>query len=66
MTDENVQVDAQIMTGPQVADLLQVSPRTLEEWRQTHSGPPWRRMGRPVRYLRREVLGWFEALDPHA
>ena len=31
MTDD----DAQIMTGQQVADLLQVSPRTLEEWRQT-------------------------------
>jgi len=60
MTDENVQTDVQIMTGPQV------SPRTLEEWRQTHSGPPWRRMGRHVRYLRREVLGWFESLDPHA
>ena len=62
MTDEG----AQILTGQQVADLLQVSPRTLEEWRQTRSGPPWRRMGRHVRYLRREVLAWFEGLDPHA
>ena len=58
--------DAQIMTGQQVADLLHVSPRTLEEWRQTRSGPPWRRMGRHVRSLRREVLAWFEVLDPHA
>jgi hypothetical protein len=58
--------DVQIMTGPQVADLLQVPPWTLEEWRQTHSGPPWRRVGRHVRYVRREVLGWFESLDSHA
>ena len=58
--------DVQIMTGPQVADLLQVPPRTLEEWRQTHNGPPWRRVGRHVRYVRREVLGWFENLDSHA
>ena len=58
--------DVQIMTGPQVADLRQVPPRTLEEWRQMHSGPPWRKVGRHVRYVRREVLGWFEALDPHA
>jgi hypothetical protein len=58
--------DVQIMTGPQVAALLQVPPRTLEEWRQTHSGPPWRRVGRHVRYVRREVLGWFESLDSHA
>jgi excisionase family DNA binding protein len=62
VTDE----DAQIMTGQQVAELLQVSPRTLEEWRQTRTGPPWRRMGRHVRYLRREVLAWFDALVPRA
>ena len=58
--------DAEIMTGQQVADLLQVSPRTLEEWRQTRTGPPYRRMGRHVRYLRREVLAWFESLAMHA
>ena len=44
--------DAKIMTGQQVADLLQVSPRTLEEWRQARTGPPYRRMGRHVRYMR--------------
>ncbi|WP_241978942.1 MULTISPECIES: helix-turn-helix domain-containing protein [unclassified Cryobacterium] len=46
------------MTGQQVAYLLQVSPRTLEEWRQTRTGPPYRGMGRHVRYMRREVLAW--------
>jgi integrase len=56
--------DVQIMTGPQVADLLQVPPRTMEEWRQTHSGPPWRRVGRHFRYVRREVLGWFGRWTP--
>ena len=61
--DEN---DAQIMTGQQVAELLQVSPRTVEEWRQTRTGPPWRRVGKHVRYLRAEVLAWFEGLDSHA
>ena len=61
--DEN---DAQIMTGQQVADLLQVSPRTLEEWRQTRTGPPWRRVGKQVRYLRAEVLAWFTGLASHA
>ncbi|WP_233198426.1 AlpA family transcriptional regulator [Cryobacterium sp. Y50] len=54
------------MTGQQVADLLQISPRTLEEWRQTCTGPPYRRMGRHVRYMRREVLAWFESLAMHA
>ena len=54
-----------IMTGEQVAELLQVSPRTIEEWRQTHSGPPFRRVGRHVRYLRSEVLAWFQELVRH-
>jgi predicted DNA-binding transcriptional regulator AlpA len=62
MDVENVE----IITGEQVADLLQVSPRTVEEWRRTRTGPPWRRMGRHVRYLRREVLVWFEDLDSDA
>ncbi|WP_426623969.1 helix-turn-helix domain-containing protein [Leifsonia sp. McL0607] len=55
--------EPQIMTGEQVALLLQVSPRTIEEWRQQHAGPPYRRMGKHVRYLRHEVLAWFEELS---
>lgn len=55
--------DNEILTPEQAADLLHVSPRTMEEWRRTRSGPPWRRMGRHVRYLYREVLVWFEDLD---
>ena len=54
-----------IMTGEQVAELLQVSPRTIEEWRQTNYGPPFRRVGRHVRYLRPEVLAWFQELVRH-
>lgn len=55
--------DSEILTPEQVAEFLHVSPRTMEEWRRTRTGPPWRRMGRHVRYLRREVLVWFEELD---
>jgi len=62
MMDDN----AEIMTALQVAELLQVSPRTLEDWRQTRTGPPYRRMGRHVRYLRGEVLSWFAALATNA
>lgn len=56
----------EVMSGHQVSDLLQVSVRTLEEWRQAHKGPPWRRVGKHVRYLRAEVEAWFEGLDSHA
>lgn len=59
-------MDDEIMTGAQVAELLHVSIRTLEEWRQTRTGPPYRKMGKHVRYLRSEVLAWFEGLNAHA
>lgn len=59
-------MNVQIMTGQQVADMLQVSPRTVEEWRQTHHGPPWRRVGKHVRYTESEVVAWYEGLDSHA
>lgn len=59
-------MDVQILTGQDVAELLKVSPRTIEEWRQTHHGPPWRRVGKHVRYVEAEVVAWFEGLDPHA
>ncbi|MFV0405804.1 MAG: helix-turn-helix domain-containing protein [Propioniciclava sp.] len=55
--------EGEILTPEQVAEILQVSLRTIEEWRRTRNGPPWRRMGRHVRCLRREVLVWFEELD---
>ncbi|TDN92620.1 helix-turn-helix protein [Microbacterium sp. BK668] len=59
-------MDVQILTGQQVAEMLQVPPRTLEEWRQTHHGPPWRRVGTHVPYSHTEVLAWFEGLASHA
>ena len=59
-------MDDEILTGAQVAELLHVSIRTLEEWRQTRTGPPYRKMGKHVRYLRSEVLAWFEGLSTHA
>lgn len=58
--------DNEIMTGAQVAELLQISVRTLEDWRLTQTGPPYRKMGKHVRYLRSEVLAWFEGLSVHA
>ncbi|AZZ55437.1 helix-turn-helix domain-containing protein [Rathayibacter iranicus] len=42
--------------------LLQVSPRTLEDWRLTRSGPLFRKMGRHVRYELGSVMAWFENL----
>lgn len=55
-----------ILTQDEVATLLKVPPRTLEDWRLTHSGPPYRRIGRHVRYELTEVMDWFRGQGHHA
>jgi len=46
------------LTQRDVAELLRLPPRTLEDWRQTGSGPPFVKLGRHVRYDRDELLAW--------
>lgn len=50
------------------AAYLGVPPRTLEYWRYTKKGPPWTRVGRHVRYIKREVDGYLagETIVPEA
>ncbi|WP_346231570.1 helix-turn-helix domain-containing protein [Parafrigoribacterium mesophilum] len=55
-----------ILTQNEVGKLLQISPRTLEDWRLTKSGPPYRKLGKHVRYELDAVMRWFEALETHA
>lgn len=55
-----------ILTQDELAALLKVPPRTLEDWRLTCSGPPYRRIGRHVRYELIEVMDWFRAQGNHA
>jgi excisionase family DNA binding protein len=52
-----------ILNPVQVADLLQVPVRTLEEWRHKKTGPPYRKVGRHVRYQYSKVMEWFESND---
>ena len=48
---------SELLTPVQVCELLQVRPRTLEDWRLGRSGPalPFVRLGRTVRYRREDV-----------
>lgn len=55
-----------ILTQDELAALLKVPPRTLEDWRLTCSGPPYRKIGRHVRYELIEVMDWFRAQGNHA
>jgi hypothetical protein len=54
------------LTQNDVGRLLQISPRTLEDWRLTKSGPPYRKLGKHVRYELDAVMRWFEGLETDA
>lgn len=50
----------------QAAELLGLSPRTLERYRGSGEGPPFMRMGRGVRYSRADLDAWMEHGRPPA
>ena len=43
------------------AEHLGVSPRTMQRWRMTVTGPPWFRIGRLARYRIADLTTWAEA-----
>lgn len=55
--------DDELLTTAELAAELKVSPRTLQRWRAEGSGPPMVRVGRGVRYRRRDVNAWLERRD---
>jgi hypothetical protein len=44
-----------------VADLLDLSVRTLQSWRIRLAGPPFVQVGRAIRYRRRDLIAWIDA-----
>lgn len=49
--------DADLLDTHQAAEVLGVSPGTLENWRAEGKGPKFRRIGRLVRYRRGDLTG---------
>jgi hypothetical protein len=43
------------------AEHLGVSPRTMQRWRSTGTGPPWFRIGRLAKYRITGLTAWAEA-----
>lgn len=53
---------AELVDEARAATLLNLSRRTLQRYRQTAFGPPWRRVGmRAVRYPRAGIDAWLQA-----
>lgn len=53
--------DMQLLDTPQVAKLLAVSVRTLEDWRLLRKGPAYVKMGRTIRYRLVDIQAWQQA-----
>ncbi len=49
------------MTEVQACELLSVSARTLQAWRLRGGGPAYVKIGKAVRYKRRDVSEWLKA-----
>ena len=49
---------ADFKTQAEIADIIKVPERTLEDWRLNHVGPPYMKLGRHVRYDLLEVVAW--------
>jgi len=57
---------AQLLTTPQAADKLGLSPRTLERYRCRGVGPVFRKMGGRVLYHVDDVRVWIERVACHS
>jgi excisionase family DNA binding protein len=51
-------ISPSFLTQKEVAELLRVPERTLEDWRFTQQGPPYLKLGRHVRYELADLLDW--------
>ena len=56
----------ELLNEKQTAELLGLKPNTLQDWRVEGKGPPYRKIGRLVRYDRSQVEQWSadQTVDP--
>ena len=51
-------INGRLLTENDVADLLNLSVRTLQQWRVSGVGPRFIKIGRAVRYRRPDIDAW--------
>lgn len=49
------------LTTEQAAEILQLAPGTLENWRYRRQGPPMVRVGSAIRYEQSALFAWLDA-----
>ncbi len=52
-------MESMLLTTPEAASILDISPRTLEKSRSHGDGPPFYKIGRSVKYRKDEVEAWL-------
>lgn len=50
-----------LLSDRDLADMLELTPDTLQTWRSEGKGPCFTRLGKKVFYRLADVLSWFEA-----
>lgn len=53
--------DIEFLTPEEAAKILRRSTSTLANWRWKGEGPPYRKTGRSVLYVKSEVIAWANA-----
>lgn len=56
--DDRARVE-KMLTTVELAELLQLPPQTLKEWRTTGRGPAFYRIGKHVRYRQADVAAFL-------
>lgn len=52
-----------VMSPKVLAELLEVTPKSLERWRDAGTGPAWLKLpgSSLIRYRREDVVAWLDA-----
>lgn len=53
----------ELLSEKEVAAILKVSRRTLQQWRYLGKGPPFLKIGLMVRYPRAALEDWLESVS---
>lgn len=48
------------LTTKELSERLSIARGTLQNWRLTKSGPPFKKLGKVIRYKLSDVLRWLE------
>lgn len=57
----NVDLSRPLVTTPRAAELLGVSPKTVEDWRLKGRGPRFIRLGKAIRYSMKDLEDFVAA-----